>query len=72
LEGNKKGGKRMETTLAILMALGIYVGIPVVIGLAIGGVFVMADRRVRRTQKAAVNEAKAAIEKPEKEHALVG
>ena len=32
----------METALAILLALGIFVGIPAVIGFAIAGVFLRA------------------------------
>ncbi len=63
----------METTLAILMALGIYVGIPVIIGLTIGGAFVTADRRARKAEQArAVKEAEAAVREPRKEHVLVG
>ena len=46
----------METTLAILMALGIFVGLPAVIGFAIGGAFVLADRRVRRAEQAKARE----------------
>ena len=37
----------MEMTLTILMALGIFVGIPVVIGLAVAGAYVVVDRRNR-------------------------
>jgi len=40
----------METTLAVLMTLGIFVGIPVVIGLAVAGGYVLADRRVRKAK----------------------
>jgi hypothetical protein len=48
----------METTLAILMVLGIYIGIPTVIGLVIAGMFLFSDRRVRRAERArAVAEA---------------
>ena len=39
----------MELTLAILMVLGIFVGIPAVIGFAIAGTYILADHR---TQKA--------------------
>ena len=42
----------METTLAILIALGIYVGIPAVVGFAIAGVYLFSDRRVRRVERA--------------------
>jgi len=42
----------METTLAILMVLGIYVGIPAVIGLAIGGAYIWKDQKIRRAEHA--------------------
>jgi len=42
----------METALAILMVLGIFVGIPLVIGFAIVGFFVLSDRRARRAKLA--------------------
>jgi len=64
----------METTLAILMVLGIFVGIPAVIGLAIGGAFILADRRARIAKQAkAREEATTAVKVKEtaKEHALV-
>lgn len=38
----------METALAILMVLGIFVGIPAVIGFTIAGMYILGDRRVRR------------------------
>ncbi|MFC2010149.1 hypothetical protein ACFLUL_01045, partial [Chloroflexota bacterium] len=61
-----------ETTLAILMVLGIYVGIPVVIGLVIGGAFVTADRRARRAERAkAIAEAEAAVKEPNKERVTI-
>jgi hypothetical protein len=41
----------MEATLAILMVLGIFVGIPAVIGLAIAGTHIFADRRARRAER---------------------
>ena len=41
----------MTTTLAILMVLGIFVGVPTLIGLAIAGVYVRADRKARKTVK---------------------
>ena len=44
----------METTLAILMVLGIFIGIPVVIGFAIGGIFLLSDRRAVRAERAKV------------------
>ena len=42
----------METTLAVLVILGIFVGIPAVVGLAIAGAYVLSDRRVRRAERA--------------------
>ena len=61
----------METTLAILMVLGIFVGIPVVIGFAIAGGYVWNDYRVRRTGHAkAVGEAEDVVKEPTKEHVL--
>jgi len=47
----------METTLAILMVLGIFVGIPALIGFAIAGTYMLSDRRVRRAQPAKAVEA---------------
>ena len=41
----------METTLAVLMVLGIFVGIPAVIGLAIAGVYALGGRRVVRAER---------------------
>jgi len=41
----------MATTLAILMVLGIFVGVPALIGLAIAGVYVRADRKNRKAIK---------------------
>ena len=62
----------METTLAILMVLGIFVGIPVVIGLAIGGVYILRDRQVRKIKRArAVAEAETLVRKPVKERVLI-
>ncbi len=49
----------METALAILMVLGIFVGIPVLVGLAIVGVFIWSGRRVRRAERAKALEAAA-------------
>ncbi|MFC1957317.1 hypothetical protein ACFLX0_00660 [Chloroflexota bacterium] len=50
----------MEIVLAILMVLGIFVGIPALIGFAIVGVYACSDRQVRRAERAkAVEEAVA-------------
>ena len=43
----------METTLAILMVLGIFVGIPAVIGLAIVGFYALGERRTVRAKRQA-------------------
>ncbi len=42
----------METFLAILMELGLYVGLPVAIAFAVGGVVVLSSRRATRTRRA--------------------
>ncbi|MFC2071239.1 hypothetical protein ACFLUU_00765 [Chloroflexota bacterium] len=42
----------METALAILMVLGIFVGIPALIGFAIAGTYIRSDRRVHRAERA--------------------
>ena len=49
----------METTLAILMVLGIFVGIPAAIGFAIAGVYVLGTRR-----RAVRGDGKALGEQP--------
>lgn len=40
----------MELALSILMVLGIFVGIPAVIGLTIAGIYIQKDRRIRSTE----------------------
>ena len=42
----------MGTTLAVLMVLGIFVGIPAVIGFSIAGVYILSDRRARKAERA--------------------
>ncbi len=55
----------METTLAILMVLGIFVGIPAIIGFAIAGLYLQSNRRVRRAERAkALEEAEVAVKRP--------
>ena len=57
----------MEMTLAILIVLGIFVGIPAVVGFAIAGVYMMSDRRARRAERAkavAKAEAQEMVEQP--------
>jgi type III secretory pathway component EscV len=49
----------METTLAILMALGIYVGIPVVVGMAVATIFVVKDRKLQKAAQTAKTATKA-------------
>jgi len=62
----------METTLAILMVLGIFVGIPAVIGFAIAGIYMLGDRRVRRAKRAkALAEAEAVAKEPARESVTV-
>jgi hypothetical protein len=52
----------MELTLAILIVLGIFIGIPAVVGFAIAGVYLLSDRRARRSERA---ETVAKTEAPE-------
>ena len=49
----------METALAILMVLGIFVGVPALIGLIIVGVVIGSDRLPRRAERAKAMEAAA-------------
>ena len=42
----------METALAILMVLGIYIGIPALVGLVVVGVLMLSGRRTRRAKRA--------------------
>ncbi|MFC1864594.1 hypothetical protein ACFLYG_02060 [Chloroflexota bacterium] len=59
----------METTLAVLMLLGIFVGIPAIIGFAIAGTYMLGDGRVRRAERAkALEEAEALLKQPAKAH----
>ncbi len=58
----------METAMAILMVLGIFVDIPVVIGGAIAVGYFLGDRRVRKAQHAkALKEAVAETQEGTKE-----
>ncbi len=47
----------MEMTLAILMVLGIFVGVPALVGFAIAGTYILSNRRVRRDERAKALEA---------------
>lgn len=52
----------METFLAILLALGIYVVIPVLIGLTICTAAILYDRRYHRNKKVrAIEEAEQLV-----------
>jgi len=42
----------METLLAILMVLGIYLVLPTILGFAIGGIYILSDRRAKRAERA--------------------
>ena len=42
----------METVLAILMVLGIFLVIPIVIGFAIAGVYILRARRAHQRKPA--------------------
>lgn len=58
----------MEMALAILMVLGIFVGIPAIIGFAISGVYFLNDRQVRKVRNTGVvEEAKVVNKKHVKE-----
>ncbi len=46
----------METTLAILMVLGIFVGIPALIGFAIGGTYILTGHHAHRVEHAKAKE----------------
>jgi len=48
----KKEVKSMETVLAILMVLGIFLVAPMVIGFAIAGVYILRARRAHRRKPA--------------------
>ena len=51
----------METTLAILMVLGIFVGIPAVVGFTIAGIYALGRRRALRAERRAKALAKAQV-----------
>lgn len=62
----------MEMVLTILMVLGIFVGIPAVIGFAISGVYLLNERKIRKIRQIkAVKEAATITEEPIKEEDLV-
>jgi flagellar biosynthesis component FlhA len=49
----------MEFTLAVLMALGIFVGVPVALVSAIGGVYAFGGRLVERAKRVEAAGAEA-------------
>lgn len=60
----------METALGMLMAAGIFVAGPALIGFAILGTVILRERRyIARAQK---YQAAAAATAPKQEHRLVG
>lgn len=58
--------RTMELTLAILMVLGIFVGIPAIIGFTIAGGYLLVDRHAQKTKR-----NKAVEKEKEKEHTPV-
>ena len=68
IQKTKKGGKTMETFLTVLMALGIYVVLPLIVAAVVcGAVIWRAKLRTERTQEAATGrEAKAIVHHPAK------
>jgi hypothetical protein len=54
----------MEFTLAVLLILCIFIGIPIIIGLAIGSTLLIIDRRIRRgkTVSPSVTESSTATD----------
>jgi len=61
----------MELTLAILIVLGIFVGVPAVIGFAIAGAYILSDRQVRRAEHAKALEEEVVAKEATKERVLV-
>ena len=52
----------MELTLAILMVLGIYIGIPIVLVLAVGGAYALGSRLAHRAKRVQAPEWAATTE----------
>ena len=61
----------METTLAILMVLGIFVGIPALIGFAIAGTYLLRDQRVCQVETVPQAHAEAVAKEVTKKHVAV-
>jgi|GEM_PF-1875536 hypothetical protein len=53
----------METVLAVLMALGIFVGVPVLVGLTVIGIYFGSKRRIHRKER--IDTAENMEETPE-------
>ncbi len=51
----------MEMALTVLMALGIFAGIPAVVGLTIAGMYIVKDNKVLKAQHAKALEAAVEI-----------
>lgn len=47
----------METVLAVLMAIGIFVGVPVLVGLTVIGIYFGSQRRIRRKERIETTES---------------
>jgi hypothetical protein len=47
----------METVLALLMAIGIFVGVPVLVGLTVIGIYFGSKRRIRRKERIETTES---------------
>ena len=52
----------MGTTSAILVVLGIFVGIPALVGLGIAGMYLFSDRRGMRAERAQAKAKKPTTE----------
>ena len=62
----------MELALAILMVLGIFIGIPALIGFTIVGIHAWHNRQVRRVERAkALEKAEGIAKEPTREKILV-
>ena len=52
----------MELTSAILMVLGIFIGIPIVLAGAIGGIYALSGRLAERAKRVQAEAREAAAE----------
>jgi hypothetical protein len=55
----KKEVKEMETILAILMALGIFVAVPAAIGFGLVGAYILRERRAQKALRLVPAHGKA-------------